>query len=251
MSGPLVDPDTVPGWLVPLVRATIGLRADDLERRPVPPAPDDARPAAVLVLFGLEDPEAGPDVLLQRRADEMSSHAGQVSFPGGSQDPGDDGPVSAALREAAEEVGVRPEGVRPVATLPQLYLPPSNFLVTPVLAHWERPGPVTPVDPAETAAVARVPLATLADPGNRFRVWHPSGYLGPAFAVPGMLVWGFTAALVDGLLAFGGWARDWDHADVRDLDDAWRVALTDASGGPDPARCSPAVRPDSGSEETA
>ncbi|GAB3000210.1 NUDIX hydrolase [Saccharothrix stipae] len=216
----LVDPDDVPGWMSGLVEATAGTDARAFTR--IKPPPDGTgRPAAVLMLFG-EGP-GGPDVLLLRRADTLGSHPGQVAFPGGAADPTDDGPVDTALREAFEETGVLREGVRPVATLPRLYVPVSGFVVTPVLAHWDAPSPVAPVDPAETAAVARVPIAHLADPANRFRVSHPSGYVGPAFSAPGMLVWGFTAGLLDGLLALGGWERPWDTGDVRDLDLALRA----------------------------
>ena len=80
------------------------------------------------------------------------------------------------------------------------------------------------VDPAETAAVARVPLDHLANPANRFRVRHPSGFTGPAFSAPGMLVWGFTAALLNVVLAIGGWEVPWDMTDVRELDVAWRAS---------------------------
>jgi hypothetical protein len=68
-----------------------------------------------------------------------------------------------------------------------------------------------------------VPIAHLADPANRFRVSHPSGYVGPAFAAPGMLVWGFTAGILNGLLTLGGWEVPWDKADVRDLELALRA----------------------------
>ncbi|WP_158848099.1 NUDIX hydrolase [Saccharothrix deserti] len=216
----LVDPDDVPEWMSGLVKATAEIDARAFSR--ISPPPDGTgRPAAVLMLFG--DGPDGPDVLLLRRADTLGSHPGQVAFPGGASDPTDDGPVDTALREAFEETGVLREGVRPVATLPQLYVPVSGFVVTPVLAHWDEPSPVAPVDPAETAAVARVPIAHLSDPTNRFRVSHPSGYIGPAFSAPGMLVWGFTAGLLNGLLALGGWERPWDTADVRDLDLALRA----------------------------
>jgi hypothetical protein len=67
------------------------------------------------------------------------------------------------------------------------------------------------------ASVARVPLADLADPANRFRVRHSSGYIGPAFGVAGMVVWGFTAALLDALLTASGLSRPWDTRDVRPL----------------------------------
>jgi 8-oxo-dGTP pyrophosphatase MutT (NUDIX family) len=219
--GPLVDPATVPDWLAPLVAATADQDAGRLGRLPAPPA--DARPAAVLMLFG--ESASGPDVLLLRRADTLGSHPGQVAFPGGSTDPEDDGPVATALREAEEEVGVLAAGVRPLALLPRLHVPVSRFAVTPVLAHWHTPGPVRAVDPAETAAVARVPLAHLTDPAHRIQVRHPSGYVSPGYLVPGMLVWGFTAGLLTGLLGMAGWDRPWDTTDVRDLDLAWRDAL--------------------------
>jgi 8-oxo-dGTP pyrophosphatase MutT (NUDIX family) len=156
--GPLVDPGTVPAWLAPLVAASSELSAADLSRVSAPPA-GNGRSAAVLVLLAADEPGGEPDMLLLRRSDGLTAHAGQVAFPGGAVEDSDEGPVAAALREADEEVGVRAADVRPVALLPELYVPPSDFMVTPVLAHWHRPGPVEPVDPGETAAVARVPTA--------------------------------------------------------------------------------------------
>jgi 8-oxo-dGTP pyrophosphatase MutT (NUDIX family) len=221
-AGPLVDPSEVPDWLRPLVGASAELPPSLLTRIPVPPA--GGRPAAVLILLGEDGmgPGTGPDVLLIRRSDGLPSHAGQVAFPGGAVDPTDDGPVAAALREAHEEVGLDPSGVRPVALLPELFIPPSGFMVTPVLGHWVTPSAVSAVDPGETAAVARVPITELAGPRNRFQVRHPSGWIGPAFTLPGMLVWGFTAGLLAALIELAGWARPWDESDVRELDAAWR-----------------------------
>jgi 8-oxo-dGTP pyrophosphatase MutT (NUDIX family) len=206
-----------------LVVATRDLDAE-LFRRLSPPDHLLARNAAVLILLGDGPGPDGPDVLLLLRSDELGSHAGQVAFPGGKTDDGDDGPIGTALREAVEETGVLPDGVLPVAVMPQLYVPVSRFLVTPVLAHWQRPSPVRAVDPAETAAVARIPIEHLADPANRFMVRHPSGFTAPAFCAPGMLVWGFTAALLTVVLAIGGWERSWDVTDVRELDVAWRLS---------------------------
>ena len=68
----------------------------------------------------------------------MRSHPGQVSFPGGSIDPGET-PREAALREAEEETGLDPAGVEVFGELPELWLPPSNFAVTPVLGWWREP----------------------------------------------------------------------------------------------------------------
>lgn len=213
--GPLVSVESVPEWLRGLVRTSAELDSQAFTRFSAPPS-SAPRPAAVLLLFG--ESESGPDVLLLRRADTLGSHAGQVAFPGGGSDHGDSGPVGTALREAEEETGVDPEGVRPVALLPELYIPVSGWAVTPVLAHWRRPCPVHPVDPGETAAVARVPIAELADPTNRFQVRRPGGdWKGPAFTAGGLFVWGFTAGLLSVLLALGGWERDWDREDVRDL----------------------------------
>jgi len=56
-----------------------------------------------------------------------------------------------------------------------------------------------------------VPLAELLDPANRLQVTHPSGYIGPAFTVAGLLVWGFTAGLLDRMLRLAGWEQPWDH----------------------------------------
>jgi ADP-ribose pyrophosphatase YjhB (NUDIX family) len=148
----------------------------------------------------------------------MSQHSGQVAFPGGASDPGDDGPIATALREAQEETGLDPAGVQPLAVLEQIFVPPSGFEVTPVLAYWEKPSAVGVVDPAEAARVARVPLHTLIDPRNRFQVRHPAGYQGPAFSADGMLVWGFTAGILAALFAISGWEQEWDRRDIRDLD---------------------------------
>ena len=147
-----------------------------------------------------------------------------MSFPGGSTDPGDADAVATALREAEEETGLEPSGVVPLAVLPELFIPPTGYVVTPVLAHWRDPSAVHSVDPGETAAVIRVPVATLADPRNRLQVRHPSGYVGPAFVVAGLVVWGFTGGLLAALLHLGGWERPWDATRVRDLDEAWAAA---------------------------
>jgi len=210
----LVGDEDVPTWLRPLVANVHDRELPGRLHDLVGPAPAEARRGAVLMLFG--DGPDGPDLLLTGRAATMRSHAGQPAFPGGSIDPGE-GVIEAALREGFEETGLVPSSVLPVALLPELYLPPSGFLVSPVLAFWREPGAVRPVDPAETAVVARVPVADLVDPANRGQVHHPSGYTGPAFQVADLLVWGFTAGLVDALLELGGWAGPWDRNRVYEL----------------------------------
>jgi 8-oxo-dGTP pyrophosphatase MutT (NUDIX family) len=196
-------------WLERLARVPEVARPRDLSRFPVPES--GGRPSAVLLLFGTDE-ESGPDVLLTQRSDTMRKHPGQVSFPGGAQDATDAGPVAAALREAHEETGLDPSGVDVLGELPQLYLPPSGFVVTPVLAWWREPSPVEAVDPAEVAAVVRAPLEELLDPAHRATVRHPSGYVGPVFEVRGLFVWGFTAGLLSRVLALAGLERPWDRS---------------------------------------
>jgi len=191
--------------------------ADPAPARPV-------RRSAVLVLFGVLDTAPARtdhpavasdlDVLLTRRSPTLSHHPGQVSFPGGGIDPTDAGPEAAALREAQEETGLDPAGVRVLGTLPLLPVPVSRNLVTPVLGWWDRPSAVA-ADPAETVDVFRAPVADLVDPAHRLTTVLRRGgqeWRGPAFDADGVLVWGFTAFVLDRLLDALGWAVPWDAA---------------------------------------
>lgn len=221
---------------LPSARAQLAAVADAASRDPraLPgftglPTPDDARPAAVLMLFGVldslpsdHDAQARAvsrdlDVLLLSRASTLRSHAGQVAFPGGRVDPGDGGPVAAALREAQEETGLDPAGVEVLGTLENIPLVYSQHLVTPVLAWWRHPSPVRVVDEAESADVFRAPVADLLDPANRgSTVIRRDGqeWRGPGFLVPSAdgphLVWGFTGMVLDGLFGRLGWTEAWD-----------------------------------------
>ena len=207
-----------PGWLLTIVEALDEVRVEQLSRHAAP-EPGAGRASAVLALFGesVVGSDRVPDVLLIERAVGLRRHPGTPAFPGGMVDPDDDGPVGAALREAQEETGLDPAGVDVLATLPDLWLPAGGYVVTPVLAWWQVPSPVAVVDPAEVASVHRVPLAALAEPANRLRVHHPSGYAGPAFRVGELLVWGFTAHVLSGLLEAGGLSRPWDTSRVEPL----------------------------------
>jgi 8-oxo-dGTP pyrophosphatase MutT (NUDIX family) len=208
-----------PAWLISLAESAKQMTVPE----PMRPPPGGGRRSAVLVLFAAGP--AGPDVLLVQRSQSLRRHAGQPAFPGGAVDADDDGPAATALREAAEEARVDPASVQVVAVLPELYIARSGFLVSPVLAWWRDPGPVAPGDPAEISAVARVGVADLADPASRLAITYPSGGAGPAFQAGDMLVWGFTAFLLDRLLALGGWERPWDFARVVDLPPGSGVSL--------------------------
>ena len=125
----------VPAWLRELADA-----ASSMEIHPLiqPPA-RGGRASAVLILFAEgRDGRAEPDLLLIQRGDGLRRHAGQPAFPGGAIEAEDGGPVGAALREAAEDVGVDPGGVDIVGTLPELFIPRTGFRVVPVLAWWRR-----------------------------------------------------------------------------------------------------------------
>ena len=173
------------------------------------PPPGVGRRSAVLMLFG-PDPGGGEDVVLTERAHTLRTHPGQVSFPGGRVDPGDDGSVAAALREAEEEVGLDPAGVQVLASFPDVYLAPSEHAVTPVLGWWPAPVPVGVVDHGEVARVLRVPVPDLLDPAHRFTaVFGP--YRGPAFEVGDLFVWGFTAMLLSSLFDLADLTVAWDR----------------------------------------
>jgi 8-oxo-dGTP pyrophosphatase MutT (NUDIX family) len=227
----------VPDWFERLVSIVQPSLASPFGRLAVP-ADGPTRRSAVLVLFGPgttgpADPwgpasatVSGPDVLLTQRSAQLRSHAGQVAFPGGRLDAQDAGPQAAALREAAEETGLDPAGVSVRATAPDLYLPPSNYLVTPVIGWWERPSPVAPGDPAEVARVIAVPVAALVEPQNRFMSVHPSGYTSPGFEVGDLFVWGFTAGVLHWLISLSGLEQPWDTNRQRPVPEQYLAGRT-------------------------
>ncbi len=224
---PLDPAADLPDWMLRLVSAapTASLVPAGLS------LPARGRAAAVLMLFGTSpgpDGDHQPDVLLIERAHDLRAHAGQPAFPGGAIDPTDAGPVAAALREAQEETGLDPSGVQPVAILPDIPMTITGFQVTPVLAYWRQPTAVAPGHPDEVAAVVRVPLAELTDPANRVTVRTSSGWLGPAFRVADLLVWGMTAGLLDVLLDRAGLAGPWDRSRVEDLPSS-ALTVTDST----------------------
>jgi 8-oxo-dGTP pyrophosphatase MutT (NUDIX family) len=190
-----------------------------------------ARPAAVLVLFGVLDSLPARtggavardlDVLLLRRAATLGSHAGQIAFPGGRLEASDGGPIAAAIREAGEETGVDPDGIDPLGTLPPMPVPVSNHLVTPAPAWWTRPSEVAAVDHDESVDVFRVPVADMLQPANRANTEHTLGdrtYRSPAFTVGGRLIWGFTALVLARMFDELGWSEPWDPDRIVERDD--------------------------------
>ena len=179
------------------------------ERMPrVPPPGDDSRQAAVLVPVLLE-PEGARLVYTVRR-DDLPDHAGQISFPGGSMDPADGSLRETALREAEEEIDLSPDLVEVVGELEEMYIPPSDFRVSPFVGLLP-PEAELVLAPDEVEAIFTVSFEELMSPETFRRVpWTRDGreYMVPVFAVEGpppRNIWGATAAMTAALLARLGW----------------------------------------------
>lgn len=159
-----------------------------------------AREGAVLVL--LYPKMTAPHVILTERRADLRDHAGQVSFPGGRIERGESA-VTAALREAAEEVGLS-DPVTVLGALSPLWIPPTNYLVFPIVAAaGARPRFVPAAD--EVAALVEAPLWALADPTARGSAIR-RGLDGrprtvPALHVEGRSIWGATAMILGELTA--------------------------------------------------
>lgn len=174
------------------------LHSDTVERLAVQGR--DCREAAVLALL---TPVAGEAYLLMtvRRAD-LAQHAGQVSFPGGRREPGED-LLDTALRETHEEVGLAPHEIDVLGALTPLYVPPSNFCVYPFVGT-TRDEPVLRPKDDEVERIVHVPLTAFQDAASLRRdEWIVRGerVLVPYFDVEGLTVWGATAMMLAELLA--------------------------------------------------
>lgn len=164
--------------------------------------PDGVTPRDAGVLL-LTFPDASGDLqfVLTRRTDTLRGHSGQISLPGGKRDPEDPSLAATALRETCEELGVNTAGVHILGALAQIYIPPTNFCVTPTVGYIDARPDFRP-NPDEVAEVFTVPLAALLDdgikqvtdrdiPGGRMRV--------PYFALNAHVVWGATAIMLSEL----------------------------------------------------
>lgn len=163
-------------------------------------------PRAAAVLVGLVHRPDSITVLLTERTAHLHDHAGQISFPGGRCEAADADPIATALRESAEEIGLRSDQVDVLGSLP-LMLTGTGFAVTPVVALIAPPLHLTP-DPFEVAEVFEVPLEFLMDPARHERriATTPLGER-TFFAMPyrdGRLffIWGVTASILRNLYRF-------------------------------------------------
>lgn len=204
---------STPDWMNQLIAKLPELQPSDLSRHAVPE--ESTREAAVLVLIGPR--EDFGEVVIIERASHLKAHPGQPAFPGGRVEEGDSSLSQTAMREAREEIGLDPSTIEILGELPQLWIPPSNFKVTPVLAWWQSPHEITKIDANEVQAVHRIALTELIDPANRTRVRHVNGSFGPGFKVADMLIWGFTGGLLSRLMDIAGWSIPWDDEKIVDL----------------------------------
>lgn len=152
-------------------------------------------PAAVLIPVVHRGPELS--VLLTQRAEDLKHHPGQISFPGGRIEQGDQGPAAAALRETREEIGVDPGFVSVLGYLPN-YLTVSGYSVTPVVGRVE-PGFALKPDQVEATHAFEVPLAYLMDPSNHVRrMRQVFDLLVPVYEIRYQQwnIWGATAGMI-------------------------------------------------------
>lgn len=158
------------------------------------------KPAAVLV--PIQERTDGDYLVLTQRAAVLSSHGGQVAFPGGRLEREDSGPLAAALRESREEIGIHPRDVRVLGQLDQVTAA-ANYLVTPFVGVIPFPYEFH-LNPAETTAVFSVPVSALLDPGclSVEPRYFPPGRHDPIyhFHYEGWDIWGATARIITQLL---------------------------------------------------
>ncbi len=180
-----------------LMRDAHGHMAPQME----PPSGAVPRSAAALLLLYPQDGELR--VPLTVRTGHLPTHKGQVSLPGGSTDPDDDGPAATALREAEEELGIPPASVEVLGVLSSFYITPSNFMLTPVVGLSTTAPDLRP-HPGEVELVFSVPLRQLLDPASIItEEWdlHGMRLQVPFFALAGQKVWGATAVALSEFVA--------------------------------------------------
>lgn len=165
----------------------------------LPPVPTPkGMKAAVLVPFYQSDGTLR--LIMTKRPDDMRTHPGDVVFPGGMIEPGDDGPIGAALREAYEEVALPPEKVEVLGGLEPVHTRSEEMLIIPVVARVDRPERLVP-EPGEVDAIIEPTIDELLDDGH----WVTQDWAGRTmwfYEFPEGILWGATAFMVRQLLEY-------------------------------------------------
>lgn len=159
--------------------------------------PEDARQSSVLILLYPLDGSIG--LVLMLRPEYGGVHSGQISLPGGKFEETDESLIYTALRESQEEIGIDPGQVQIIGQLTEMYIPPSNFQVTPVVGY-QSSRPVFTADPKEVAKIIEIRLDDLLDENNR-QMKKMKLSLGfslkvPSYFINNNIIWGATAMIL-------------------------------------------------------
>ncbi|MEA3477804.1 MAG: CoA pyrophosphatase [Bacteroidota bacterium] len=178
--------------MAPITRAHLMRQGVDMK---------NARKAAVLILLY---PDQDIQTVLIQRQDYDGIHSNQISFPGGQSESSDTSMQHTAIRETFEEIGVPEEDVRVLGNLTELYIPPSNFLVLPVIGFMDYK-PIFKPDFTEVKKIITVSLDTLGAKETlqekEIQTSYQSKIKVPCFMVDGHVIWGATAMMVSELMA--------------------------------------------------
>lgn len=158
--------------------------------------PSGAKKSSVLILMYPVDKDT--HIVLIQRPDYEGMHGGQVSLPGGKREESDATLIETALRETQEELGVPSHLVRVIGTLSELYIPPSNYLVLPVVGFTSE-RPVFLPDPVEVKKIIEVRIGQLSDPAYKtIKEINVHGYSlsVPCYLINGATIWGATAMIL-------------------------------------------------------
>ena len=156
------------------------------------------------VLVPIFTPRVGPHLLFTRRTEEVLTHKGQISFPGGQQEAGDGSPLETALRESYEEIGLKPGRVEPVGELDDVLSAVSGFVVSPHVGLIRGPAEDLRPAPTEVRSLLLVPIDTLLDPAvyrSEARNWMGAEHTIHFYTVGDDVIWGLTALILHQFLA--------------------------------------------------
>jgi 8-oxo-dGTP pyrophosphatase MutT (NUDIX family) len=165
------------------------------------PADKPGNPRIGAVLLVLYEKFSSPHILLIRRHEDLKYHPGQISFPGGRQENGED-LLETALRETFEEVGLQKKSLTVLGPLAPVYISPSDFIVHPFVA-WHAGLPVLKREESEVAEILETPLGLLLDPAmgcTEIRIMNNRELTVPFYRLGEDKVWGATAMILSEFL---------------------------------------------------
>ena len=152
------------------------------------------------VMLLLYEKQGSLNIVFTQRKEYKGVHSGQMSFPGGKMDPSDKNMVETALRETKEEIGIGSDKICIIGKLSELYIPPSNFLVYPVVGFAESIGNFTP-QKEEVEKIVEIPLSffldrTNIDPAAEIKLFNGAVVNVPAYVYGQHIIWGATAIIL-------------------------------------------------------